>query len=155
MQRLTKEEYKVGTSSCCWCWIWLTVTWGCLKSAFIVKSFYYKRRKYLFCGFSTLLCLSFYQTEVKNKREKYCFIKTLNTKHIWFLKISVLKFLSQSLQVSITSVGGIMVSITAFQAVDPGSIPGHPKYFDISNLWISLQELDNCLLASCKIRFCF
>ena len=28
-----------------------------------------------------------------------------------------------------TSVGGIMVSIAAFQAVDPGSIPGRHKIF--------------------------
>ena len=28
-----------------------------------------------------------------------------------------------------TSVGGIMVSIAAFQAVDPGSIPGRRMFF--------------------------
>ena len=27
------------------------------------------------------------------------------------------------------SVGGVMVSIDAFQALDPGSIPGHRIYF--------------------------
>ena len=32
----------------------------------------------------------------------------------------------------LTSVGGIVVSIAAFQAVDPGSIPGHRKMFFIS-----------------------
>ena len=29
----------------------------------------------------------------------------------------------------LTSVGGIVVSIAAFQAVDPGSIPGHRRLF--------------------------
>ncbi len=29
----------------------------------------------------------------------------------------------------LTSVGGIVVSIAAFQAVDPGSIPGRRKFF--------------------------
>jgi hypothetical protein len=32
---------------------------------------------------------------------------------------------------TIRSVGGIMVSIAAFQAVDPGSIPGHRIIFTI------------------------
>ena len=31
------------------------------------------------------------------------------------------------------SVGGIMVSIAAFQAVDPGSIPGRRKFFFFSS----------------------
>ena len=31
-----------------------------------------------------------------------------------------------------TSVGGVMVSIDAFQALDPGSIPGHRKLFLLS-----------------------
>ena len=31
--------------------------------------------------------------------------------------------------VRITSVGGVMVSIDAFQALDPGSIPGHRNFF--------------------------
>ena len=30
------------------------------------------------------------------------------------------------------SVGGVMVSIVAFQAVDPGSIPGHRKLYEDS-----------------------
>ena len=30
---------------------------------------------------------------------------------------------------SATSVGGVMVSIDAFQALDPGSIPGHRNSF--------------------------
>jgi hypothetical protein len=30
-----------------------------------------------------------------------------------------------------TSDGGIEVSMVAFQAVDPGSIPGHRKFFNI------------------------
>ena len=29
------------------------------------------------------------------------------------------------------SVGGVMVSIVAFQAVDPGSTPGHRTFFDV------------------------
>jgi hypothetical protein len=33
------------------------------------------------------------------------------------------------LSVACTSVGGIMVSIAAFQAVDPGSIPGRRIFF--------------------------
>ena len=40
------------------------------------------------------------------------------------------------------SVGGIMVSIAAFQAVDPGSIPGRRKTFVASvHLLIYIQEL--------------
>ena len=35
-------------------------------------------------------------------------------------------------QVDKHSVGGIMVSIAAFQAVDPGSIPGRRNIFSIS-----------------------
>ena len=39
-------------------------------------------------------------------------------------------------------VGGIMVSIAAFQAVDPGSIPGRRKTFVASvHLFIYIQEL--------------
>ena len=34
-----------------------------------------------------------------------------------------------SLEAGIPSVGGVMVSIDAFQALDPGSIPGHRKFF--------------------------
>ena len=34
-----------------------------------------------------------------------------------------------NLAVLIPSVGGIAVSIAAFQAVDPGSTPGHRNYF--------------------------
>ena len=33
---------------------------------------------------------------------------------------------------STTSVGGVMVSIDAFQALDPGSIPGHRKFFTLT-----------------------
>ena len=33
---------------------------------------------------------------------------------------------------SATSVGGVMVSIDAFQALDPGSIPGHRKFFALT-----------------------
>ena len=36
-------------------------------------------------------------------------------------------------QVDKHSVGGIMVSIAAFQAVDPGSIPGRRKFFFFSS----------------------
>ena len=32
-------------------------------------------------------------------------------------------------EANITSVGGVMVSIDAFQALDPGSIPGHRTFF--------------------------
>ena len=32
---------------------------------------------------------------------------------------------------------GVMVSIVAFQAVDPGSIPGHRKYFIATDLHIA------------------
>ena len=39
---------------------------------------------------------------------------------------SVMELLSL---VTCTSVGGIMVSIAAFQAVDPGSIPGRRMFF--------------------------
>ncbi len=42
---------------------------------------------------------------------------------------------------SICSVGGIMVSIAAFQAVDPGSIPGHRIVFiTIFNLFQISRE---------------
>ena len=33
------------------------------------------------------------------------------------------------LELFLTSVGGVMVSIDAFQALDPGSIPGHRIFF--------------------------
>ena len=36
------------------------------------------------------------------------------------------------LEDSIPSVGGVMVSIDAFQALDPGSIPGHRTLFRFS-----------------------
>ena len=39
------------------------------------------------------------------------------------------------LATSIWSVGGIMVSIAAFQAVDPGSIPGRRSHFSISKIF--------------------
>ena len=42
-----------------------------------------------------------------------------------FYLIVVNKFI----QVILVSVGGIMVSIAAFQAVDPGSIPGRRSFF--------------------------
>ena len=32
----------------------------------------------------------------------------------------------------LTSVGGVMVSIDAFQALDPGSIPGHRNFFTLT-----------------------
>ena len=35
----------------------------------------------------------------------------------------------------IRSDGGIMVSIAAFQAVDPGSIPGHRIFFRTDIYW--------------------
>ena len=38
----------------------------------------------------------------------------------------VYKFTFSDLEVS---VGGVMVSIDAFQALDPGSIPGHRSFF--------------------------
>ena len=38
-------------------------------------------------------------------------------------------FKNGSLEAGISSVGGVMVSIDAFQALDPGSIPGHRKFF--------------------------
>ncbi len=41
-------------------------------------------------------------------------------------KTAILSFFEN---LDITSVGGIMVSIAAFQAVDPGSIPGHRSNF--------------------------
>ena len=41
------------------------------------------------------------------------------------------------LTVRCTSVGGIMVSIAAFQAVDPGSIPGRRIFF----LFISTMKM--------------
>ena len=37
------------------------------------------------------------------------------------------------LTLELRSVGGIMVSIAAFQAVDPGSIPGRRNFFSIYN----------------------
>ena len=37
------------------------------------------------------------------------------------------------------SVGGIMVSIAAFQAVDPGSIPGHRIIFTIFFVFIKVN----------------
>ena len=37
------------------------------------------------------------------------------------------QFLSQAFLSSVVSDGGIEVSMVAFQAVDPGSIPGHRK----------------------------
>ena len=40
----------------------------------------------------------------------------------------------------ITSDGGIMVSIAAFQAVDPGSIPGRRSYF----LLLTFIERGSC-----------
>ena len=45
--------------------------------------------------------------------------------------------------VSCLSVGGVMVSIDAFQALDPGSIPGHRTSFSLNfgDDW----RLDKCL----------
>ena len=45
-----------------------------------------------------------------------------------FYLIVVNKFI----QVILVSVGGIMVSIAAFQAVDPGSIPGRRSFFSLN-----------------------
>ena len=47
-----------------------------------------------------------------------------------FYLIVVNKFI----QVILVSVGGIMVSIAAFQAVDPGSIPGRRSFFSSSHI---------------------
>ena len=51
----------------------------------------------------------------------------------------LVKLLSKSFNTYISSVGGIMVSIAAFQAVDPSSILGHRRIF----------------FANLKIQFCF
>ncbi len=41
---------------------------------------------------------------------------------------------------SVCSVAGVMVSIVAFQAVDPGSIPGPRKYFFDSALGWTIRS---------------
>ena len=50
---------------------------------------------------------------------------------------------------SSTSVGGVKVSMVAFQAVDPGSIPGRRKYFLLVSVlyatYMYLQGLCNFL----------
>jgi hypothetical protein len=43
------------------------------------------------------------------------------------------------MSVYISSVGGIMVSIAAFQAVDPGSIPGH-RIFIFSYQFVRIEK---------------
>ena len=48
-----------------------------------------------------------------------------------FYLIVVNKFI----QVILVSVGGIMVSIAAFQAVDPGSIPGRRSCFSSAHIY--------------------
>ena len=62
---------------------------------------------------------------------------TMEHEHVFnlpFQQILYLLFASSlyillTLCFDLTSVGGIVVSIAAFQAVDPGSIPGHRIYF--------------------------
>ena len=55
---------------------------------------------------------------------------------------SVMEILSL---VTCTSVGGIMVSIAAFQAVDPGSIPGRRNFFLLSVLEPGLLGTSGCI----------
>ena len=45
------------------------------------------------------------------------------------------------------SVGGIVVSIAAFQAVDPGSIPGQRKLFTMKIATETLFHIINCSLV--------
>ena len=56
-----------------------------------------------------------------------------------FYLIVVNKFI----QVILVSVGGIMVSIAAFQAVDPGSIPGRRNFFFLPNDKTSSPPAEN------------
>ena len=42
-----------------------------------------------------------------------------------------IEFVEWRYSASYASVGGVMVSIDAFQALDPGSIPGHRTLFPI------------------------
>ena len=48
-------------------------------------------------------------------------------------EILVLWVFIRDSRLSESSVGGVMVSIDAFQALDPGSIPGHRTLFFISS----------------------
>ena len=47
--------------------------------------------------------------------------------------------------VKIQCVGGIMVSIAAFQAVDPGSIPGRRKTFFLHLIFLLCKTFFNIL----------
>ena len=68
-----------------------------------------------------------------------------------FYLIVVNKFI----QVILVSVGGIMVSIAAFQAVDPGSIPGRRICFNFFPYAIIMGcELEGLVMAiSCPWEF--
>ena len=50
-----------------------------------------------------------------------------------FYKLCNIIVVNKFIQVILVSVGGIMVSIAAFQAVDPGSIPGRRSFFSSSH----------------------
>ena len=54
----------------------------------------------------------------------------------------------------LTSVGGVMVSIDAFQALDPGSIPGHRNcfifFFQIATISITVHNLQTRILSPKK-----
>ena len=52
--------------------------------------------------------------------------------------------------VKIQCVGGIMVSIAAFQAVDPGSIPGRRNFYD--NFFLIIFERKKIAHAVTRIR---
>ena len=51
------------------------------------------------------------------------------------------------------SVGGIAVSIAAFQAVDPGSTPGHriPLFYILIRIIISFQCIENSINIILKV----
>jgi hypothetical protein len=56
-----------------------------------------------------------------------CYANKTVTTHLFYIIFPFCKDL-------IPSVGGVMVSIDAFQALDPGSIPGHRTLFVISKV---------------------
>ena len=59
-----------------------------------------------------------------------------------------------SVNTSVPSIGGVMVSIDAFQALDPGSIPGHRTLFFLRFKLITLSGLllNGHLFSSAKFR---
>ncbi|KAL4135296.1 hypothetical protein QTP88_006914 [Uroleucon formosanum] len=76
----------------------------------------------VFCSFYTLIV--FISFDVKEFKVLLCKICTLKI-YVEKLAFIILHSTSFNTLVAYTCVGGVMVTIVAFQAVDPGSIPGH------------------------------